>query len=193
MTASTAPTDTRTRLLDTALKLFSAHGVEATSLQMIADELGVTKAAVYYWFKTKDEIAEAVAAPTLLELEQIIEAARTKRTRGAQIDHVLRGFVELIMRQRSLLGLYNSDPGMQRVVTRTFQAPRGEDLRTRMRAVLAGDEPGLGDAITVHVVFTGLAMAGGAPEYAGVDDETLRENLLEVGSRLLGRPRPKRR
>ncbi|MCY1061597.1 TetR/AcrR family transcriptional regulator [Nannocystis sp. SCPEA4] len=189
MTASTAATDTRTRLLDTALKLFSEHGVEATSLQMIADELGVTKAAVYYYFKTKDEIAEAVAAPTLLELEQIIEAARTKRTRGAQIDHALSGFVELIMRQRLLLGLYNSDPGMQRVVTRTFQAPRGEDLRTRMRAVLAGDNPGLDEAITVHVVFTGIAMAGGAPEYAGVDDETLRRNLLEVGRRLLGRPK----
>ncbi|MDC0667891.1 TetR/AcrR family transcriptional regulator [Nannocystis radixulma] len=189
MTASTAATDTRTRLLDTALKLFSEHGVEATSLQMIADELGVTKAAVYYYFKTKDEIAEAVAAPTLLELEQIIEGARTKRTRGAQIDHVLHGFVELIMRQRLLLGLYNSDPGMQRVVTRTFQAPRGEDLRTRMRAVLAGDNPGLDEAITVHVVFTGIAMAGGAPEYAGVDDETLRRNLLEVGRRLLGRPK----
>lgn len=193
MTASTAANDTRSRLLDTALKLFCEHGVEATSLQMIADELGVTKAAVYYYFKTKDEIAEAVAAPTLHELEQLIEEARTKRSRSAQIDHALSGFVELIIRQRLLLGLYNSDPGIQRVVTRTFQAPRGEDLRTRMRTVLAGVDPSLGDAITVHVVFTGLAMAGGAPEYAGIDDDTLRQHLLDIGRRLLGRPLAKRR
>ncbi|WAS91313.1 TetR/AcrR family transcriptional regulator [Nannocystis punicea] len=192
MTANTAANDTRSRLLDTALKLFSEHGVEGTSLQMIADELGVTKAAVYYYFKTKDEIAEAVAAPTLHELEQIIEAARTKPNRSAQIDHVLSGFVELIMRQRLLLGLYNGDPGMRRVVDRTFQAPRGEDIRTRMRKVLAGDHPSLAEAISVHVVFTGLAMAGGAPEYANLDDDTLRQNLLAVGRRLLGHPGPKR-
>ncbi|MFZ6183618.1 TetR/AcrR family transcriptional regulator [Nannocystis pusilla] len=193
MTASSAANDTRSRLLDTALKLFSEHGVEGTSLQMIADALGVTKAAVYYYFKTKDEIAEAVAAPTLHALEQVIEAARTRPSRGAQVDHVLRGFVELIIGQRLLLGVYNSDPGMQRVVNRTFQEPRGEDLRTRMRAVLAGDNPDLDDAITLHVVFTGLAMAGGAPEYASLDDDTLRHHLLAVGRRLLGRPRARDR
>lgn len=192
MTANSAAIDTRSRLLDIALKLFSEHGVEGTSLQMIADALGVTKAAVYYYFKTKDEIAEAVAAPTLHALEQIIEEARTKRTREAQIDHALRGFVDLIVRERLLLGLYSSDPGIQRVVNRTFQAPRGEDLRARMKAILAGVRPSLAEAITVHVVFTGLTMAGGAPEYAEVDDDTLHQHLLEVGRRLLGCPGPKR-
>ena len=189
MTAGTAAIDTRSRLLDIALKLFSEHGVEGTSLQMIADELGVTKAAVYYHFKTKDEITEAVSAPALQELDQIIEEARKKRSRSAQVDHALTGFVELIVRQRSLLGLYNSDPGIQRVMNRTFQAPRGADLKTRMKTVLAGEAPSLADAITVHVVFTGLTMAGGAPEYAGIDDDTLREHLLDAGRRLLGRPR----
>lgn len=189
MTAGTAATDTRSRLLDTALKLFSEHGVEGTSLQMIADELGVTKAAVYYHFKTKDEITEAVAAPAVQELDQIIEEAQKKRSRGAQIDHALSGFVELIVRQRLLLGLYNRDPGIQRVVNRTFQAPQGTDLRTRMKTVLAGENPSLADAIAVHVVFTGLAMVGGAPEYTGIDDDTLREHLLDAGRRLLGRPR----
>ncbi|XXY46080.1 TetR/AcrR family transcriptional regulator [Sorangium sp. So ce269] len=191
MTAGTAANDTRSRLLDTALKLFSVHGVEGTSLQMIADELGVTKAAVYYHFKTKDEIAEAVAAPAVQELDQVIEAARARRSRGAQIDHALAGFVEVIVSHRLLLGLYNSDPGIQRVINRTFQTPRGEDIKTRMMLVLAGEDPSLADAITVHVVFTGIAMVGGAPEYAGIDDDTLRQHLLDAARRLLGRPRGK--
>src|SRR5699024_8871206 len=55
--------DTRARLLATALELFGEYGVDATSLQMIANALGVTKAAVYYHFRTKAEITEAVAAP----------------------------------------------------------------------------------------------------------------------------------
>ncbi|MRG97718.1 TetR/AcrR family transcriptional regulator [Polyangium spumosum] len=187
--AGLSGSDTRARLLDTTLRLFSERGVEGTSLQMIADELGVTKAAVYYHFKTKDEIIEAVAAPALQELDAVIEQARTKRSRGAQIDHALAGFVEIIVRQRLLVGLWNSDPGMRRVVNRTFQAPQGEDLSTKMSTVFAGPSPSLADAISVHVMLAGLAMAGGAPEYAGIDDETLRRHLLDAGRRLLGRPR----
>jgi AcrR family transcriptional regulator len=192
MTAGTVATDTRSRLLGTALKLFGEHGTEGTSLQMIADELGVTKAAVYYHFKTKDEIAEAVAAPAVQELHQILDEARTKRGRGAQIDHALAGFVDLIVRQRTLLGLCNSDPALQRLVNRTWQTPRREDLRTKMRAIFAGAAPSLADLITMHVVFKGLAMVGGDPEYAAIDDDTLREHLLDVGRRLLGRPRRQR-
>ena len=44
------------RVIDAALDLFAEHGVGGTSLQMIADEIGVTKAAVYHQFKTKEQI-----------------------------------------------------------------------------------------------------------------------------------------
>ncbi|WP_348652933.1 helix-turn-helix domain-containing protein [Polyangium sp. y55x31] len=193
MTAGTAVHDTRSRLLTTALKLFGEHGMEGTSMQMIADELGVTKAALYYHFKSKDEIAEAVVGPALQEMDQILDEARTKRSRGAQIDHALGGFVDLIVRERTLIGLFNSDPGLKRLINRTLQAPRDEDLKTKLRKVFAGAEPNLADVITVHVMSAGLAMAGGAPEFAAVDADTLRKHLLDAGRRLLGRPRPKHR
>ncbi|MDI3287467.1 TetR/AcrR family transcriptional regulator [Polyangium sp. 15x6] len=190
MTAGTAVNDTRSRLLATALKLFGEHGMEGTSMQMIADDLGVTKAALYYHFKSKDEIAEAVVAPALQEMDQILDEARTKRSRGAQIDHALAGFVDLIVRERTLVGLFNSDPGLQRLINRTLQA-RDEDLKTKLRTVFAGADASLADAITVHVMSAGLAMAGGAREFAAVDDDSLRQHLLDAGRRLLGRPRPK--
>ncbi|MDI1436860.1 TetR/AcrR family transcriptional regulator [Polyangium sorediatum] len=189
MTAGTAVHDTRSRLLDAALKLFSKHGLEGTSMQMIADALGVTKAALYYHFKSKDEIIEAVALPALQEMEQILDAARTKRSRGAQIDHALSGFVDLIVRERTLIRLFNSDPGLRRLVNQTLQAPRDENLNTKMKTVFAGADPSLADAITMHVMSAGLAMAGGAPEFAAIDDDTLRQHLLDLGKRLLGRPR----
>jgi len=189
MTSGTAAHDTRSRLLDVALTLFSKHGIEGTSMQMIADELGVTKAALYYHFKSKDEITEAVALPAVHELDQILDEARTKRSRGAQIEHALGGFVDLIVRKRTLIRLFNSDPGLQRLVNRTLQAPKDEDLRTKLRKVFAGADPTLADAILVHVMSAGLAMAGGAPEFAAIDDDTLRQHLLDLGRRLLGRPR----
>ncbi len=189
MTAATATHDTRARLLDTALKLFSDHGMEGTSLQMIADALGVTKAAVYYHFKTKDEIVEAIVGPPVRELDQILDEALTKRGRSARIDHALQGLVDLVVRYRALFGLVNSDPGVRRVVKMTSEAARVDDVKTKMQTVLAGAAPNLADAIAVHVVFAGLSIVGGDPAYAGIDDDTLRQHLLDVGRRLLGRPR----
>jgi AcrR family transcriptional regulator len=45
----------QSRILVAALDLFVDQGVSGTSLQMIADSLGVTKAAVYQQFRTKNE------------------------------------------------------------------------------------------------------------------------------------------
>ena len=45
--------DTRSRIQDVALQMFIDKGYEATSLREIAEELGVTKAALYYHFDTK--------------------------------------------------------------------------------------------------------------------------------------------
>ena len=57
---TTQTTTARERVLHAARSLFSEYGVSGTSLQMIADHLGVTKAAVYHQFHTKDEIVLAL-------------------------------------------------------------------------------------------------------------------------------------
>lgn len=47
---------TRERILDVALELFTAHGYDKTSLRDIAERLGITKAALYYYFARKEDI-----------------------------------------------------------------------------------------------------------------------------------------
>ena len=47
-------TGTRERIKQVALELFTEQGYEGTSLREIAERLGVTKAALYYHFKSKD-------------------------------------------------------------------------------------------------------------------------------------------
>lgn len=189
MTAGTALPDTRSRLLDTALRLLSEHGMEGTSLQMIADALGVTKATVYYHFRTKDDLVQAIASPPIQGLDQLLDDALTRRSRSAQVDHALQGLVDLIVRHRALFGLINSDPGVRRVVQMASRAGRVEDIKTKLIRVLAGEGPSLADALATHVVFSGLSVVGGDPAYAGIDDDVLRQHLLDVGKRLLGRSR----
>ncbi|HVV08739.1 TetR/AcrR family transcriptional regulator [Amycolatopsis sp.] len=179
--------DTRTRLLATALRLFAEHGVEGTSLQMIADALGVTKAAVYYHFKTKNEIAEAVAEPGLKQLNEVVEEATRQRRRGQQIDHLLAGFVDVVVRHRALIALFSRDPGVLRSVAESWAGD--ENFSKRILEILIGPAGDVNRAVAAHAAITGIALTGGAPEFAELDDATLREHLLDVGRKLLGRPR----
>src|SRR5437868_5323348 len=55
-----APSDKRTRLVDTAARLVHEQGFNRTSLADIARESGVPLGNVYYYFKTKDAICEAL-------------------------------------------------------------------------------------------------------------------------------------
>ena len=61
--------DTRERILTVANELFTEQGYEGTSLREISDRLGITKAALYYHFRSKDEILETLLEPfdTLLD------------------------------------------------------------------------------------------------------------------------------
>ncbi len=54
--------ETREAILDTAARLFLRSGIEATSLDAVAAELGLTKGAVYANFPSKGALVEAVAA-----------------------------------------------------------------------------------------------------------------------------------
>ena len=54
------PKSTRDHILDIALDLFTEKGFDKTSLREIADELGFSKAAIYYHFASKDEILMAL-------------------------------------------------------------------------------------------------------------------------------------
>lgn len=50
----------RSQILAAAARQFAARGFDATSLQQIADELGLTKQAVLHHFRTKDQLRQAV-------------------------------------------------------------------------------------------------------------------------------------
>ena len=74
---------TRQQILETAQRLFTDLGYDATSLQMIADEMGLTKAAVYYHFRAKSDILHAAMQPGIQRLEVLLDEAAAIRGRRA--------------------------------------------------------------------------------------------------------------
>ncbi len=72
--------DTRRRIQDVALALFAEQGYEKTSLREIAERLDVTKAALYYHFKTKEEILVSIFEGLVRPVEELIEWGGSSRT-----------------------------------------------------------------------------------------------------------------
>lgn len=66
--------NTKERILEEALKLFSQSGYMGTSMNDIAAELGVTKAALYKHYKSKQEILESI-----VERMNQMDAERAKK------------------------------------------------------------------------------------------------------------------
>ncbi|MEE1738165.1 TetR/AcrR family transcriptional regulator [Streptomyces sp. BE147] len=64
--------NTRQRIQDVALRLFAEQGYEKTSLREIAEQLDVTKAALYYHFKTKEDILKSIFDDLNRPVEELI-------------------------------------------------------------------------------------------------------------------------
>ncbi|GAT08975.1 TetR family transcriptional regulator [Mycolicibacterium novocastrense] len=187
LTDAGAPT--RQRLIDVAIDLFKQHSVAGTSLQMISDELGLTKSAIYHHFRTREELLTAVMEPLIEEVAAIVAAAETHRAHRARADHLLRGYAALAAANRELIPLFTGDPG---VVALLRTRPDWAAVVDRQMRLLADVEPGLAGQVKAALVMSGIASAAGL-DYGAIDEETLRDQLIAAGRRTLGLRAPQSR
>ena len=98
---------TRDQILDRATDLFGRWGVEAVSLDQIAQEVGVAKQTLLYWFASKDELVESVLAATAEELAVVVEAAIRAAPDDPldRIEAVVKAVFRPAVRRPALLGL----------------------------------------------------------------------------------------
>jgi AcrR family transcriptional regulator len=123
-------TPTRQRILDAALDLFGARGVDAVSLDEIAREVGVRKQTVLYWFASKDALVDAVLETVAAQLVVVIDAAIRAADDDPleRIDAVVRAVFRPAVRRPALLGLV-------REVSR-LPAAHADRLRTLVRPLV---------------------------------------------------------
>lgn len=188
MTQTAAPPETlsretlpmETRIVGAAVDLFATRGIDATSLQMIADTLGITKGAVYYHFKTKQEIVLAVCADSFDALEAAVAEAETIESvtsRERALDHLVPRLVAQAVESRSVFSKLRFDPVMVRLMA---DDARYEDLLGRLDRLLGGDAPDAEARVRTAAAISALA---GAPVHhlvAGLDDTAVRAHLTTV-------------
>lgn len=173
------------RVLEAALDLIADHGVSGTSLQMIADALGVTKAAVYHQFKTKDEIVIAVTELELSRLEDALAAARAEANPVLARKVLLTQIIELAVRRRRWVRTFQSDPIIVRLLT---DHPPFREFIADLYGILQDSR----DDTTARVsaaLFSG-AIGGTVinPLLDDIDDETLCAALMHLTTRMLDLP-----
>jgi AcrR family transcriptional regulator len=124
--------DTRTRIQDVALDLFIEQGYEATSLREIAEKLGVTKAALYYHFKTKEDIVASLVDIRMAAMDELIAWAKERpRTVENRRELVRRYAADLLQsRHHQMMRFF------ERNQTSLRDHPATERMRERMLAML---------------------------------------------------------
>ncbi|MFF5179425.1 TetR/AcrR family transcriptional regulator [Micromonospora sp. NPDC000316] len=177
---------TRERIKAVALELFTEQGYEKTSLREIAERLGVTKAALYYHFKSKDDIVASFVEERLERMDALIAWADdqpanldTRRTLISRYaDSMFGGEQPSVMRffeqnQTVLKSLVAGQQMRSRMMQLAYALCRGDDSPTaQLRATLS--------LFAVHSSWF-------AVRTPGITDDERRRIALEVADELLAR------
>jgi AcrR family transcriptional regulator len=88
------------------LSQFGSRGYEATSLDALAAELGLTKQAILYWFPSKEALLDAVVVRSVEDLRVALEAALAGAAPGfGRVETVMSTVFRFAVRRPALLGL----------------------------------------------------------------------------------------
>ena len=171
------------RILDAALTLIADHGVGGTSLQMIADAIGVTKAAVYHQFKTKEEIVIALTERELGRLDDALVAAEAEASARAR-EVLLTRVIDMAIERRRAAATLQFDPVVIRLLADHFPF---QQFLTRLYGVLLGDAEDQ-SRVSAAMLAGAIGTAVTHPLVADIDDDELRTELLLLTRRLLELP-----
>lgn len=177
----------RERAIEAALNLFAERGVNGTSLQMIADHLGVRKAAIYYQFHTKDDIVLAVVRPVFDDMARLVRIVESIVSAESRRDAAISGFVELAVRHRRIGSLFYGDPAVLALVQshQEFEA-----VADSLRELLIGTNHDAETRVTIGMITSGVFGSTAEPHLQDIADQDLHRILLDCAQRMLAASRP---
>ncbi|MGO4457882.1 TetR/AcrR family transcriptional regulator [Streptomyces sp. NBC_01276] len=176
--------NTRQRIQDVALELFAEQGYEKTSLREIAERLDVTKAALYYHFKTKEDIIISVFEDSTRPIDELIEWAQGQPRTLETKREVLRRYSEAMASGAQLYRFMQENQATMRELS------IGETVKKRLFTLvelLRTDEGPLADQVRcVSALFT-LHAGMMFLQHVEGDPEETRQAALEVATDLITR------
>jgi AcrR family transcriptional regulator len=175
--------DTKQRILDVALDLFTEQGYDGTSLRQIAEQLGVTKAALYYHFESKEDILMALH----MRLHDFGKDALVRIGQEAPVslalwEELLDGIVDEMLGQRKIFLMHERNQAVLEKLHREDHDAEHEDIQNQFRRVLEDIRVPLRDRVRMSasfgVIFSSLFLAGDA--FESTTNEELGEMLRDI-------------
>ncbi|MEY9993286.1 AcrR family transcriptional regulator [Streptomyces sp. V4I8] len=174
--------NTRQRIQDVALELFAEQGYEKTSLREIAERLEVTKAALYYHFKTKEEIIVSLFEDLTKPIEDLIEWGKRQPHSLGTKQEIVRRYSQALIDAEPLFRFMQENQATVRELS------IGEMFKNRMlgmRDIVIDPDADLVDQVRcISALFTMHAGMFVMKDVEG-DPEEKRKAILEVATDLI--------
>lgn len=164
-------------ILECALEQFAHHGIQATSIQDIADRAGVSKANVLYHFSTKEHLADEALAPALQALQSLLDSAEGEF--GTE-EAFMERFVDFLITHRLATHVIIAHPYLQAEISSLRTA--GELMGRLARMIDQHSEEEI-DQLRIGVAMAGASYALVSANLLGLEqhsDEQLRPLLTQV-------------
>ena len=168
----------RREILVVAQRMFSTAGFRGTSLQMIADEVPCSKAALLYHFRSKAALLEALVSDLLTDLGRMHEQLLAVPA-DETVARTLELGVALVVRHRAALATLR---GLDEVDGLHAFSEQGRAWAEEMRLRLVGPDPGPLEQVAALTFENGLL--GACLALPDLDDGVLADCLLRIGARV---------
>jgi AcrR family transcriptional regulator len=179
--------DTRGRIQSVALELFAEQGYDKTSLREIAERLGVTKAALYYHFKSKEDIVTSLVEDYFGQIDELVAWGRTQPKTPETRAELLTRYFGIVTAGGEVFRMLQHNQAS--VNSLAHAKNRSELFRERMDnlvAVLTEADPPLASQVRAAVALVSVSF--GCMFYADRFDDTdeLRDTVLDIAFGLVG-------
>jgi AcrR family transcriptional regulator len=174
--------NTRQRIQDVALELFAEQGYEKTSLREIAERLDVTKAALYYHFKTKEDILVSLFQDLTRPIDELISWGAAQPPTLKTKQEILRRYSKALAKSIALFRFSQENQAALRDLS------IGDNMKERMlglRDLLQDSDASMTDQVRcTAALFTMHAGLFALKDVEG-DPEDKRAAILEVSIELI--------
>ncbi|HUX28693.1 MAG TPA: TetR/AcrR family transcriptional regulator [Terracidiphilus sp.] len=157
-------TETRARILDAALREFSAHGLAGARTERIASAGGVNKALIYYYFKSKENLyvaaLEMIAGKirdSSMAVFQLDATAGERLLRAAlnHFDRILAQSEFQSLLQQEMMRLHKGESGVLPLLVKRIFGPLMDTYRSTVQEGISSGELINVDWMQIHLAALG--------------------------------------
>jgi AcrR family transcriptional regulator len=183
---ATSSRDTKAEIHRAAVDLFSAQGYDKTSLREIAEQVGITKASLYYHYSSKQQLLRAIVGTFLDDLFEVLRLTETMEWSSENEQQALAAYIDVVIAHRA------TGPTLLRDIAAVLAA-FGDDLdeligrSRRFQLWLAGPDPTVADRLRAAAAVETIGAAMSAELDPSVSDAEIRAVLLDAATAVLAR------